>query len=200
MEKKGHYKKGRQHHARNINPYQIFRNRMKKWKYPFIGMGIVFLFLASFDISGDLLKTDILYRDENSQFTITDENLDIAKKGFALILEEEITECERLKIQECVSQAKALQNEIQSVKTKENAREFSKKLQNFVDSFSRQKRQLACKQDLEEAFFNLEDYAFDFEKYAKEYPEISELNTLLKKLKNSAADLEKFIQYCGKIL
>lgn len=157
MERKTKF--GHQHgdHIKNFNPYRVYKQRMRRLKYPFIAVGVLLLFFVSFDVTGEFAKTDVLNAvDSGEEIVFTQENLEVVKKGMLLLLNDEIKECEDLGLAECVTKAKNLTALTAVASTPEEVEEVYKALENAVSEWNEAQEKAACEKDREDAVHNLE--------------------------------------------
>lgn len=132
-----HYKKGRAGHVRNINPYAIYRQRMKKWKYPFVATGVLLLFFLSFETAGEFSKTDVLsaFREETKPL-FTEKNLEFGKKTLLKFLKQEIYACKLLKLTECEMQGKSLMHEVANIASPKDAKRILTEVEMYLLDFN----------------------------------------------------------------
>ena len=116
---RGHtpYNKGRQGHVRNVNPYVLYRQKMKRWKYPFIALGMFLMFLISFQVTGDMFKADVISGVSKDSFLFTKENLAFGKKQLAVYTKSLVDACESVNEKDCVKEGQALIRAISIAKT-----------------------------------------------------------------------------------
>lgn len=53
-------------HPRNVSPYLMMRQKMKRWQKPFIALGALFLFFASATLTGEEFQTNVLNDSKDS--------------------------------------------------------------------------------------------------------------------------------------
>lgn len=157
MERKTKFSHQHGDHIRNISPYKIYREKFKRWKYPFIGLGVFLMFLISFEATGELGRTDVLdsLKQEES-FTFTQENLDFVKKGMLFVLDEERKQCESLELNECAAQAKNFIALVSAASIPEEAEDIYSALEESVGEWDDLQEKASCENDRRQAIADLE--------------------------------------------
>lgn len=146
------YKKGRAGHARNVNSYLIYRQKMKKWKYPFMATGVFLLFLLSFQVTGDALKTSVLDGlSSGAPFTFTKENFEVGKKTLVAFLKEELDNCEKVKLDECVREGKTLLHSVTQVLSPKVAQTLLDEVEAFDTRWAPKVSKKLCEKETSES-------------------------------------------------
>lgn len=156
MDRKSIYNKGRAGHARVVNSYRVWREKAKRWKFPIGGLVVVLALMVSVDLAGDSLHTNVLESFDASKagdsgISLTEENLDVAKKGFLMLIGSELEGCREFQISQCISEGEALVNKVSSIDTVESANAFMKEVEDFSIRWSISKDALACHARFEDA-------------------------------------------------
>lgn len=156
MDRKSIYNKGRAGHARVVNSYRVWREKAKRWKFPIGGLAVVLALMVSVDLAGDSLHTNVLESFDatkagDSGVSITEENLDVAKKGFLMLISSELEGCREFNISECVDEGEILVNKVSSIDSVESANAFMKEVEDFSIRWSVSKDSLACHERFENA-------------------------------------------------
>lgn len=176
-------------HLYRVSPYKVFRQKLRKVRYPFIGLGVVVLFFASVSATGDMFKADVLSGAERNvateaTYTITPENLELVKKGMLILLNDEQKECEKLDLKECGEAAKNFISMVVNIKTTVEAEEIYNALQSALGAWDEAQAKLKCEINNHKAVKDLQSIIRSLKKTNKEKAE--DLEEELKELKNSS--------------
>lgn len=194
MERRGVYRKGSQHHPRNINPYLLYRQHLKKWRFPAtLILALLFVFGLA-PGAGDDFKTSVLSSEKNAPHTQSSEQL---RKTFMNGVKEVTSECDRFALTTCVQEGDALLAKLSQAT--ESPQQQSHNVASFIARFQTELAWNSCKYDLGEAILSGHSFEKKTNAFLEHYGKVLETTEVQAELENftqAVTALERFVEGC----
>lgn len=168
MERKGVYRKGRQGHVRNINSYQLFRQKFKKWRMPLTGLLALILVFGTAPIVGDEFQASLLIADDTP--ALVEQNPQQARKVLLNALNSFIKDCEKFRMTQCVEHGNALIKDV--VNSGDQLKKVLPAVEDFEQSFESELALNACKYDLRSVLVKTKSTKKELQKFLDRFGDL----------------------------
>lgn len=203
MERRGVYRKGSAHHPRNINPYLLYRQHVKKWRLP---MTVIVVLLLVFGVAprvGDNFQTSVLSSEKNVASNAFQSSADAFQSSADLRktlmngVKTMVSECDRFAMTQCKEDGSALLEKLsQADRSPEQLHEA---VTGFIAQFQSHLAWNSCKFDLGEVVVTSRSLAKKADQFVERYGTVIETPEALEQIKNFTAALdalELFVDGC----
>ena len=195
MERRGIYRKGSAGHSRNVSSYKVYRQKFKKWRFPFVLLLALVIVFGTAPIVGEEFQASLITAPETA--ALVNANPDQARKVILDALHDFVRDCDRFKMEQCVSEGKILVSNV--INSKSDLNQFLPVIEKFEDRFSPQLSRSACKFDLGNALITAKSFQKTtsgfMERYGGEFEDAG-LSDAAVKLDSAVVFLDKFVESC----
>ncbi len=194
MERRGPYNKGHAGHPHNVGMYQVFRQKFKKWRGPLTALVALSIMIGTAPVVGNELSASTLTASDIA--AIAETNLAAARTALGNSLATFVQDCERLKLDACKNEARALAKEIGVVA---DVAATAHKVEALKAKFNPALAKASCITDLADAVAKVNVIKATVQKFEDNFgasKENARVATHLEALKESIAGLEAFVESC----
>lgn len=197
MERRGVYRKGSAGHVRNVNTYQLARQKFKKWRLPFTALLAFVLIFGTVPGTGEKFQTSLLTAHE--QEALAGVSPEQARKVILNELRVFVDECKKYKITKCSEKGELVINDV--VNSGDFVLETLPAVERFIAVFEGAMSNAACKYGLSTRV----QQAQDIEKFITDFTERYGASFINTKLSDSAhlfsqalSELSALVDTCFK--
>lgn len=195
MERRGIYRKGSAGHARNVNSYRLYMQRIKKWRFPLTALLALVLVFGVVPGTGEKFQTSLLTATETQKLGTLQP--DTARKIVLNALSDFLHDCEKFKLTQCTEQGKLVLNDV--INSGNFVLNIVPSVEQFVARFEKQVAQAVCKYELSGLAPDAESIEESLASFLKKYGDVIDavlLEKQEKQLANSAVELRRFVESC----
>lgn len=196
MERRGVYRKGSAHHPRNINPYLLYRQHIKKWRLPVtVIVAILFVFGLAPRV-GDNFQASVLSSEKNAAPSAEQSSADLRKtlmNGVKTI----VSECDRFAMMQCKEEGSVLLAKLSQ--EDQSPEQLQEAITGFIAQFQGQLAWNSCKFDLGQVVIDGRALTKKADQFVERYGIVIETPEALEQIKNFTAALdalELFVDGC----
>lgn len=197
MERRGVYRKGSAGHPRNVNSYQITRQKFKKWRFPLTALLAFALIFGTVPGTGEVFQTSLLTASEREALvTVAPEQ---ARKTILNELRYFVDDCKKYKITECSEKGELVINDV--VNSGDDVLATLDGVEHFVAEFEGVVAQAVCKYELSAKVENAKALQKSVSDFTSRYGESftnSQLTVGAADLNKAVSGLSAFVDSCFK--
>ena len=195
MERRGIYRKGSAGHARNINTYQLYRQKYKKWRLPFAVLLAFTLIFGTVPGTGEIFQTSLLTANQKQE--LSQVKPELARKTILNELRVFVDSCKKYKIAECSEKGELVINDV--VNSGDAVLATLDGVENFVAQYEAEVARDACKFELSTQMTALQDAKKSVAEFLNRYFDVlpdASLKDGSKKLDEAVSSLGMFTDSC----
>lgn len=145
MERRNAYQKGRAGHARNINSYEMYREKYKKWRLPAAGLIGLLLVFGAAPVVGEEFQASLLTIQQAAD--LADADPAYAKKILLDEVKSFASECDRFKLSQCSADGVELISSMVDPNFKTDVRSLVSAVTRFEEKYQSNLAVKACEFD-----------------------------------------------------